>query len=294
MSQKLSFASASAATVTSVAFQASLAIWPDLLKEYTWMVKYIWGLAVALWIVTGILYFLRAPRPDLTQSQSPSSTPQALASGITFNISPTISSQINPVIKQHSDLAPSVAPPLRRATTPEPNLIFLSTRTIHVRYAEPELYSLGVFSESSMSGNDPAAVVACFRNEPRDDSRVAEAAHVRAQILCRNSHGNEIGMGASRACWLEEEHDFVDIAVGESRCVMLSVFYGGKVILLTRKRARKGGYDEVSKPVVVELSEVPTELELRLIADLTGETLVSPIVFEFELTDSKPRAARRL
>ena len=42
--------SAWAATVTSAALTISTAVWPSVFQQYAWVVKYLWVLAVVLWI----------------------------------------------------------------------------------------------------------------------------------------------------------------------------------------------------------------------------------------------------
>lgn len=64
--------SAWAATVTSVAFQISLAVWPNALQSYAWGVKYIWYLAILLWLVAGAIFIkekIGSKPPELPRNE---------------------------------------------------------------------------------------------------------------------------------------------------------------------------------------------------------------------------------
>ncbi len=88
----------------------------------------------------------------------------------------------------------------------------------------------------SQNQNDRRGVIACFRNEPSMSRRVLSADYVRAQIVYRNSQGQEIGDGVSSACWLGHHFDTIDFQVGQSHCVLLGFLDDGRLLVPLKQR----------------------------------------------------------
>src|SRR5690242_457602 len=91
-----------ATTLGSIAFQVSIALWPQYLRQYAWAVKYIW-IAWAICLCAWLLFYLFAKHILSPNTQFIPATPISdpapemnLASRIAQNASPTITQSANP------------------------------------------------------------------------------------------------------------------------------------------------------------------------------------------------------
>ena len=84
-----------ATTLGSIAFQISVALWPESLRQYAWAVKYVWMLCGAAWLILLVTHpkiIALINGPARNDSTVPGHSP------ISINVSPTISPNISPTI----------------------------------------------------------------------------------------------------------------------------------------------------------------------------------------------------
>jgi hypothetical protein len=80
-----------ATSLGSVAFQLSVALWPDKLQRYSWAVKYVWFGCILLWVIWIVTH------PKLLGKSGPQIGPPA-PTPININVNPNISPVIAPTI----------------------------------------------------------------------------------------------------------------------------------------------------------------------------------------------------
>jgi hypothetical protein len=177
--------------------------------------------------------------------------------------------------------APPIAP--AKIVRPNPNMIFLRTKTLNVDGGLND----HVFFERQ-DETDIRAVVACFRNQPLDDQIVADAGCVSAHIVYRNPNNEEVGEGIARALWLGETHNTVDFDVGESKCAIL-LLQAGEKLIAPYKRRQETHYGTAWFTEFYEFKEQIAGIELRLIGS-RNEPLIRPISLTFSIDGQGPRA----
>lgn len=265
--------------VGSIAFQVTVALWPDKLHSYAWAVKYVWIIWVVIWLLW-LMHWWTARQYQMNPTAPKTTTASDRASTL---VSPAAA--ISPVPP-----APTSPPGARQQQLlrDEPNLIFLNTRRIRITFDVNEVF------RTSTDVADPPAVVACFRNEPVPGRRVIDADLVKAQILYRNARGEEIGNGIPSACWLDEPADMTNFRAGESHCVIL-VAAGPDGLLSVPWKARRGADDgwggDVVSTEAYELDDVASTIELRIIGERNDVLVV--VRFDCTMVDGKPHAVRR-
>lgn len=156
-------------------------------------------------------------------------------------------------------------------------------------WVEEGLYN--VFRESD-SGSPVRALLACFRNEPVYEQNVADATSVAAHFVYRDSHGQEIGEGASNGCWLNTLGGAVDIGVGESKCAILMLTDGNKSFVPYRAFTQTSWGTGVTTHAH-QFAEPIATIEVRLL-DGRNDLLLPPLILEFSDRDGVLSATRRI
>lgn len=264
--------------VGSFAFQITVAIWPDKLHSYAWIVKYVWIVWAVIWLLW-LMHWWTARQYERKPAAPAAVTADDFAR---TSAPPTAAIEPNPP----SRTFPRVAQ--QRLPREEPNLIFLNARTMRVTYGMDEAF------RSSADLADPPAVVACFRNEPVPGRRVVDAEFVKAQVLYRDARGEEIGNGIPSACWLDNPAGLTNFQLGESHCVILVVGRPDGSLAApwkARRTADDGWGGDVETTEAYDFDGVVNTIELRLIGERNEVLLV--IQFDCAMADGKPHAVRR-
>jgi hypothetical protein len=238
---------------------ATLAILPN----WPWHVWVIGLLAILLVMVFEGAYSASDAQPEA----EPRPTPAALGHPpISINFSPNISPQItgssagNVSVHQQSATESTLRPQI----IPSPNIQFVGLRTLRVgmnqRPGEETFYETG-------DATDPYGLVVCFRNDPISGTRISDADHVLAQLIYRDAQGNEIGHGVSRACWLQDYGDFIDFAVGDTRCVLAGVVRNTVFTTFWRRARTTDGLGDTLNIDYFEWPTTVASIEVRLIGN---------------------------
>jgi hypothetical protein len=178
----------------SVAFQLSLAIWPDKLQHYAWAVKYVWMFCAALWVLLLLSYLFTRDGIDSRGANLPSGLAPP---GITVNVSPTISATFSAGQSSAPENRPQ--PPAATAavaTDDISNLLCIKGEIASV--AEGAFCLEKVSLTDAVDAGDPAAVVT-IANDPIGNKTTTEA-DVRASIVFLDKQGNE-RRRVSSGCW---------------------------------------------------------------------------------------------
>jgi hypothetical protein len=248
-----------------------------------WIAKNLYWLVPSLLVVIGgiarLIYWLfksSPPNQPFQQTASPT---------ITQNNSPTTNVIVHqPAAPSTIMAAPSMPSPSRRSMPVRPNLEFLKSKTVNIR-----LDAADVIHETERDSGD-TAVLACFRNESREEGATAEARSVIANAIYRNSDGLEIE-GITRLAWLNEPHDMVDFGVDDRHCVVLAVVDSrGRFFGAFRRRKQTPTGDQIESNAY-DFNEPIATIELKLISH--GDPLIRPLTFDCSLDDGIPRAVAR-
>lgn len=245
-----------------------------LISPGTTIVRWIVGLGLIGWLI----YEYRTSRPESANQHSHFSSAAQPVPPITiapvFNNSPNISPNI-------SSAAPQIAR-VEQTSSVGPKLKFLNVRTINLDHGIDEYF----FETHNQEGR--RAIVASFRNEPSSTMRVRNVNNVRAQIIYRDSGGQEIGTGVARACWLDSKSDTVNFPVGESHTVILLVQWDHNKLAVPFRRLKAGWVytittDAYEFPVVVSTLEI-------IILNEDNDVLLEPVVVEVSVLEGDLRA----
>jgi hypothetical protein len=210
-------------TVGSLAFQITVAIYPQQLQGYAWAVKWLWLAWALIWITWLILHpkfvgglFSGNTRPESKAGES---------AGV-VTIKDSLKQEFNPVFSPKIEIGiPPTSPPrpLPPPTPPnpqrQPNVHYKSVRVapISIKNDSDDEF---IFREVSQD-IDAKAVIVCYRNDPIVG--VKTATNVSAHLTLRNKEGAEIGTGISKACWLNTSRDSIDLESGVPEHVVLLV-----------------------------------------------------------------------
>jgi len=192
----------------SIAFQLSLAVWPQKLQSYSWAVKYIWicwMLGLIVWIL--VWRFAKEGR---------SAVPAASAiPPITF--APVITQNANPVVVQNQ-LAPEQLPPQRGMTQPElePNIVCIGTETI--RMLQSDSYTFNSARDAQIRGEFVVGIAAIANRPAPRSAGVAPVRGISAQLIYRNDkHEVYSGLGA----WSGQFSNNVDFLPAQSHKLII-------------------------------------------------------------------------
>jgi uncharacterized membrane protein len=113
-------------------------------------------------------------------------------------------------------------PPPPEAPKRKPNLRYRSVRTCPINITQDFPGAAGEFVVIEIDHDVGAwGIVACYRNTPA--TGVLMASDVSAHLTLRDAEGQEIGTGVSKACWLNNPTDTIDLEPGIPHDVVLLV-----------------------------------------------------------------------
>lgn len=260
----------------SIAFQVSVALYPETLRDYAWLVKYVWIAWAVVWFIWLIIHpaFLGSLVRRSAAAPAPAG-PQNPTQTVNVNVG-------GPHDVRHAQPPPRAAIPRAR-----PNLICLGPQSTRVRFFDNTREQ---YFHRNTDQNGLAALIVCFRNEPKG----ARAEHVRVNVVYRDKDGKEIGTGIARASWLGEHMDMMDFHVGDSHCAVLvvrdeDVYVRGLLNLsnLTKER-RRTVYGDVVETRVYPLSDDLKTIEVRVLSG--DDLLMEPVRLDFSLIGGLPTA----
>lgn len=184
-----------ATTVASVAFQISVAVWPNLLQQHAGWVKYLWLISGGFWLV----WFVSHPRIHSLISGDPP-------------LPPVPPLPADPPHLESSDGEPLSASPIRR---PTPRLVASKPTVSPVGY---DIY--GVWK---VWQGDLEAILLEIRNDPGEQGTVVAAAEdLVVNISAEYASINRPSV-VSRAFWLGHQLNEIDLEPGEKCSALLAV-----------------------------------------------------------------------
>jgi hypothetical protein len=275
-------------TLGSIAFQASVALYPQTLQQYAWLVRWIWVAWAAVWIIWLLTHPTFLVGLFGRQSTEHVSKSDAVAIKESFNphfnqTGPSITVPIT--VNNAPPVQPSTPIPDTSYRPPKPNITFLGARTIKLGSTN----SNGVSFFQNESGA-VLGVIACFRNQAKYGEQIKPIYDARSHLRFVDTEGNEIGLGVSRAFWLERTVDLVDLEPGgESACVLclLKASTGPVVPWWRRQTVELGG--ETLEDMYDELTKFPNGIEVPIL-DSNNQLVMRPIMLDITLPDFQVRA----
>lgn len=254
-----------AATATSLAVQITIAIWPEVLRRYSWAVKYLWVIALLLWLCWCILRFVR-------NHQDPSKFP---ASGLTsnsqrfgpinVNISPTISSTVaspTTISRSHSE---PVVHHVRTGTEHRPKvpkIVFRKPRSVWLTMKRENCWAI-TDEHTGVRGS-----VLPVYNDPTLSSSDAEFVRAAVSFL---EQGNPVAEKCviGDACWIDEPHESTSLRLGDEKLIVLVVANGeGQYAMANTARGLRGlqmAYNVEDPVKPIDLSGTRYQVDICLI-----------------------------
>jgi hypothetical protein len=264
--------------VGSIAFQLTVALYPDTLHTYAWLIKYVWFAWVVIWVIwlashpqfLGRLFGGGKDTPPVPTTSGPS---QIANPSMVANPSMTA----NPTINVYPPLAlPAPSPARSSQPGPTPNLRLLGTRAT---WFTQEQEGRPIHEDREKHFNSSiAGAVACFRNESSTEKTVAGVSYVRGSISFIDDDGKEIGEGISEACWVDK-FGSVDFDVRQSHCLIVAVLgSNGEVCCpyVEEKHSSFGAFDAVEG---LTLPKIPKRVEVHI---LRGSNLLLKTTFDLK------------
>lgn len=273
------FVAAAASTAASVAFQVSIALWPNELQHWSWAVKYLWYVSGVLWLV----WIATSPAVRRVFGKIDSSGSDKL-SFPPINIAPVISTTISPTISQGQANSPEVAD--RHAEEPEPgpnSLRFVQVERVRVD-------GFGCIWRRREDG--PVwALVGIVRNDPGERGRRTNTVRgVTAHLTYRNPDNvDERELFINFGAWIGEYTHFVSFAPGQTQSLILALVKSKQLCALDNPhtsnpmagRMRPGR--SIYPPTEKEIIWSSGELEVNLV-DRDGVTVYARrFLYEFDV-----------
>jgi hypothetical protein len=208
-------------TVGSLAFQITVAIYPQQLQGYSWAVKWLWIAWGVIWVTWLILHpkFLGGLFSGNTKPESKPGEPAGVVT-----IQDSLKQEFNPVFAPKIEIGiPTTAPvpvPIRSLPdVPLPNLKVNSVRNMAV-YMKYDHWSR--YDEEGQSKRFHA-IVAEIKNCEDESRPVGKVINVKAEIIILSPSGGRDEY--SPLTWLETEYNNVNIDLGDSEFLLLAVNY---------------------------------------------------------------------
>jgi len=273
------FVAAAASTAASVAFQVSIALWPNELQHWSWAVKYLWYVSGVLWLVW--IATSPAVRRVFGKIDSSGSDTRSLPS---INIAPVISTTISPTISQRQANSREAADPHLEEPEPGPNsLSFVQVERIRVdEFA-------GIWRRRE---DGPVwALVGILRNDPGELGRRTNTVRgVTAHLIYRNPHNvDERELFINFGAWIGEYTHFVSVAPGQTQSLILVLVKSERLLALDnphtsnpmagRMRPGRSIYSPREKEIIWSSGEIEVNL-----VDREGVTVYARrFLYEFDV-----------
>ena len=292
-------------TLGSIAFQVTVAIWPEELHKLAWVVPWVWG----LWAVIWVAWLASHPsfwKPMLGAKENKASEPPIRERAIevvkhlqqTQNANPSISNAPTfhnaPVFAPRITIAtPTPAPPAIpveavpvQREQPKHNIVFLGADFVKIAYSGPGFSRTtdGMHSFSEVVGTsrgDMIGLVARFRNEAVFGQDIRAIRRARAHLKLFGKRSREIGTGFSAALWLGHPDDTFDL-IPNARGGSVLVCWGTKTKANVSWKTRVA-VDRL-RDNEIELSDgYPSRAEVTIM-DSNDRPLMEPIILEITKT----------
>lgn len=245
--------------VGSVAFQASVAIWPQYLARYAWAVKYVW-MAWFVFLLSWLITHEKVLGRKLKRLWRVEDVPELVKSTAPTPSIPAVIQNANPRMEQHLHLEGLLDKAKPHVTTP-PILPPKPKNPPNLQFRRRHIMRMWVGHE--LSGHSAEVLVAEIGNELGEQVGPAEA--IRGHITYKNNN-EETLQTLCPARWTDQTHA-AHLEVGE----------GGNVVLaLNRGVWLSQEYDGI------DLRQC-TEIQLRLL-DENGIIVSGPIIFDCRFT----------
>jgi len=289
--------------VGSLAFQASVAIWPQRLAQYAWLVKYFWMawfVFMLSWLITHERVLGRKlkrlwgveddlPRvppiptpvlpPSVTENKSESNPKQELhQTGV------TVETHIHGIGRDPVPLKPPTEKFKERIT----NVQCLGPKATYIS-AVPDRNGTMKF-HTSPGKTHLSALIVCFRNNAVYGKDIGPILKATVHLKFFNEHGDEIGNGISGCYWIDENSDMFDLTPGgPSGCIILLISHNlieNNSFMVPWFRYTTGSW---MGPGLVQdefiLQGLPHKIELSLLDNRDRLVLPTIIVEEISLKD---------
>jgi hypothetical protein len=253
-----------------------------LFEGYGQVVPYLFVSAIVLYAIAGIVATINYKKERANDaSPPPPPPPPPVQNNQQFvEVKPEQHVYIgSDFIRQLRENAGPAEPPKLHSPPPkpEPNIKFLGMRSIKVSLVANVPLQLCSFDEQADA--EIECVVACFRNEPIFGKTIKPSRGVRASLRLFHASGAEIGVGLSRAFWLGQVVDVVDLVPGgDTECVILLLRDRGNVSIPAKTRRTTGAYTNIGEGFE-ELAEPPHSIEVSLLG-ADDQLLLAPLSLE--------------
>ena len=269
-----------ATTLANVAFNVSLVIYPEAMRPYAWLVKWLCVGAGLVW------FFVLATHPRVLKmfQDGATASPPTPSAAVNININNRpVQNLAGPV---NAPLRPPLPQPAAAQVLRRPNIIYTNVTTRYLRMEGERLV------EGRPGQEHVRAAVACLRNDPTTAHPMDDAENVRAMVVYQDRDGQEIGNGLPRAAWLNDQYDLVDFRIGDSNCVVLAgeADQGTVAFGHTRRRADLGA--DVVNSLVLRLPRSVASIQVTLIGENNELLLPQAIVFSYAVENGVPTATR--
>lgn len=248
-----------ASTAASVAFQIGLA--NGHFRSYDWVTPYLWGAAIAFWLVFAILALKKSEAsrhvavPELSATQQQNANPV-----MNQTASPVMNQTVNLTVPDYRNPRAIVAAPVR-GPEPQQNIKCVEARSVLIEASGDTL----VIPPHGLSGFDGSIV--CFRNEPLPGHRV-EQPNLRAHVIYRGAEGREIA-DAPDGVWLGEYSAYATFTAGKKNCLLLYFMDNSRELIRVWKetyRSEHSWMGGVSYRIKIEpISETIATIDVSLL-----------------------------
>jgi len=255
----------------SIAFQASVALYPSTLQQYGWLVKWIWIAWAAIWLIWLITH------PTFVESifgRSRKTLPEAIPSPqpqVTTTVSPTISPIIAPVFNLPSQTPPVLPPPPISKPKPESKFNIQASDVYELLLYEQEHgYSRTHERNYGYSQNGLAIDIG---NNPHEEFDVGPISGVLATLRIKCVPPIDI----TPLVWLGESYDETELQVGRPKTVILaaSIAFHSSQWFFPRflPHMQSGKYRSVDFNMAIPKGAPKTEAELLLSNSTKGRII---------------------
>jgi hypothetical protein len=237
-----------ASALGSIAFQATVAIYPQRLQEFAWAVKWVWIGWAAIWVIWLVTHYgtLRG-----TPGHKPTDPIQESRQPINITVSPTISPTISPT----QTTAPTIQPETKEYAEPSPKICLepLEPAAKWVTIDEDVVWRLG------KGDSEIAALILPFYLDPIQSDPVYSLEYVKAHLVFTNTSSGK-KFRVPHGCWVNASLDSLEFRPGEIKYLILVIIqeYGSKLVALSTNRTK---YDWSKTEGTEEFDSIPLPAE---------------------------------
>ena len=263
--------------VGSVAFQVSVALYPQTLQHYAWAVRYVWIAWGGIWLLWLLARLLQKPSDSLPPGAVQTANPvQTVNQTVVVNPAP----------------APPPILPRPVAQPPIPNVRLLEPEVTKIRIREHGQRVMFLERNDNRGDDEVDALLAHFRNDAVFGREIAPVRYAGVHLKFFDADNNEIGHGVSGVVWLNNNHDAFDlVAGGQTGSAILLVSLRDRLVV-PWKRDIHTEYGQGKQDEGLELPNLPASIEVSLL-NSRNQLVLPPERLELNGSNGTLRAMRR-